>query len=182
MIHIVTILAATEHAAEESQGIAALGIDPTVILLQGITFIVFFMIVKKFAFTKIVKVLEERRLAIENSLDKAQELTRQNEAAQEQINELLRQARKDAENVIAKSHEEAGSIVEEATEAAEKKAKKIVTDGLAQIDQQVEKAQDELKKQTLELVAEATAALLSEKVDAKKNEVLIKKALSEVKS
>lgn len=177
MLPILHILATTEEPA----GIAALGLDWKAIIAQGVTFLIFLLIVKKFAFSKVVGVLEERRVKIEDSLDKAEELTHQNEAAEKRVNELLHQARKEAEEIIGKSHEEAGSIIQEAQDAAGAKAKKIIADGMAQIEQQVVKAQDQLKKETLELVAQATSALLSETVDAKKHEALITKALSSAK-
>ena len=84
--------------------------------------------------------------------------------------------------IINKSREEAGSIVSEAENTAVSKAEKIIADGKLQIEAEVIKAREALKKETLGLVAEATAAVLGESVDAKKNEALIKKALQETKS
>lgn len=175
MLVPLSILANTEEAG----GIAALGLDWKAVVIQGVTFLVFILIIKKFALGKIVNVLEERRKTIEGSLDKAEELTKQNEEAEKRVNELLHQARKESEIVIAKGHEEAGSIIKEAQDTASKKAEKIITDGLAQIDQQVVKAQDQLKKDTLELVAQATAALIGETVDIKKHESLVTKVLDD---
>jgi F-type H+-transporting ATPase subunit b len=178
MIHILTVLAST--AAEESEGIAALGIDPLAILAQGATFLLFFFLIKKFALTKIVKTLEDRREAIEGSLDKAEELTKQNEEAEVRVNALLSDARKESEDIINKSHEEADSIITAAEDKAGAKAEKIIADGKAQIEQQVVKAQELLKKETLSLVAAATETVLSKKVDAKTDAKLIEDALKEV--
>jgi F-type H+-transporting ATPase subunit b len=177
MIEILTILASTETA--EPQGIAALGLNFWTIIAQGATFLVFFLIIKKFAFSKIVDTLETRRKTIESSLDKAEELSRQNEEAQQRVALLLSEARKEAEDVINKSREEAGAIVADAESSAVTKAEKIIADGKLQIEAEVVKAREALKKETLSLVAEATAAVLGESVDAKKNEALIKKALKE---
>lgn len=178
MVSVFTVLAATE----ETTGIAALGIDLWAILIQGTTFLVFLLIVKKFAFGKIVATLEQRREAIEGSLDKAEKLEEANQKAEAEVQKLLRQARKEAEDIISKSHDEAGAIVAEASKAAETRAEKIIADGLTKIEQQAAKTQEELKKQTLDLVTQATAALLGEAVDTKKNEQLIKRALSEAQS
>ena len=178
MIHILSQLASA--AAEESEGIAALGIDPLAILAQGATFLLFFFLIKKFALTKIVKTLEDRRKAIEGSLDKAEELTKQNEQAEKRVNALLSEARKESEDIINKSHEEAGSIITTAEDKAGEKAEKIIADGKAQIEQQVAKAQELLKKETLSLVAAATETVLSKKVDAKTDAKLIEDALKEV--
>ena len=172
---VINLMATTEEAG----GIGALGLDWKAIIIQGFTFLVFLLIVKKFALSKIVKVLEDRRKTIEGSLDKAEELTKQNTEAEKRVNALLHDARKEAETIIGKSHEEAGSIIMEAQGVASKRAEKIIADGLVQIDQQVVKAQEQLKKDTLELVAQATSALLGEKVDVKKHEILIAKALAD---
>jgi len=174
---VLTLLAATE--GEEAQGIAALGIDPLAILAQGLTFLVLFFLIKKFALGKIVNTLEERRKNIEGSLDKAEELQKQNEEAEKRVAALMQEARKEAESVISKSHEEAGSIVQQAEDAASEKAEKIMKDGEARIEAQIGKAREELKKETLDLVAQATSIVLDEKVDSKKNEALVKKALKE---
>lgn len=176
-MHILNVFAATE----EAQGIAALGIDPLAILAQGVTFLLLFFIIKKFALGKIVATLEDRRKTIEGSLDKAEELNKQNEEAEKRVNALLGKARKEAEEIVGKSREEAGSIVAEAESSAVAKAEKIIADGKLQIEAEVLKAREALKKETLDLVAQATEAVLAESVDAKKHEVLIKKALQETK-
>lgn len=178
-MHILTVLAATESA--EAQGIAALGIDPLAILAQGVTFLLLFFIIKKFALDKIVKTLEDRREAIEGSLEKAEELNKQNEEAEKRVNSLLGKARKEAEEIVNKSREEAGAIVSEAESGAATKAEKIIEDGKSQIEAEVLKAREALKKETLGLVAQATEAVLGESVDVKKNEVLVKKALQETR-
>lgn len=166
--------------AESAGGVAVLGIDGKTLIIQIATFVLVFLLLKKYAFGPIVKTLDARYEKIESSLDKAEKLEEANQKAEAEVQKLLRQARTEAEEIIAKSRDEAGAIISDASNAAEAKAKKILADSLAKIDQQAEKTQEELKKQTLELVSQATAALLGEKVDAKKNEQLIKKALSEV--
>lgn len=175
MINILTVLAATE----EAQGIAALGLNPWTILAQGATFLVFFILIKKFALGKIVDTIEDRRKTIEGSLDKAEELNKQNEEAEKRVNALLGEARKESEDIVNKSREEAGAIVADAETAAVAKAEKIIADGKLQIEAEVIKAREALKKETLSLVAQATEAVLGEAVDAKKSEALIKKALQE---
>lgn len=179
MIQIITTLLAATEA--EPEGIAALGIDPLAILAQGATFLLLFFIIKKFALGKIVTTLEDRRKTIEGSLDKAEELNKQNAEAEKRVNALLHEARKESEEIINKSHEEAGSIITAAEDKAGEKAEKIIRDGEARIQAEVLRAREELKKETLELVSRATSVVLGEAVDSKKHEQLIKKALSETR-
>ena len=182
MIQLLTTFAeAASHATEESQGIAALGIDPWAILAQGVTFLLLLWLLKKFAFTKIVTALEERRKAIDDSLNKAEELSKKNDDAEKRVGALLSDARKESEEIINKSQEEASAIVQEAQDAAGTKAEKIIADGKLQIQNEVVKARNELKKETLELVSRATSVVLDEAIDSKKHEALVKKALADSK-
>ena len=179
MMNIVQLLASTEPA--ESQGIAALGLSPLAILAQGITFLMFFLLVKKFALGKIVDTIETRRKTIEESLNKAEELNKQNEEAEKRVNSLLSEARKESEEIIKKSREEASAVITDAEKIAGEKAEKIIADGKLQIEAEVLKAREALKKETLGLVARATEAVLGEAVDSKKSESIIRKALEETK-
>ena len=60
---------------EEASGLGALGIDPIAILAQAGTFLVLFLILKKFAFNGISDQLEKRRSKIENSIKEAEALS-----------------------------------------------------------------------------------------------------------
>ena len=55
-------------AAEETKGIGALGIDALAILAQAATFLILFLIIKKFALEKIVATLEKRRKTIDDGV------------------------------------------------------------------------------------------------------------------
>ncbi len=175
----IDLLASSE---EKAGGIAALGLDPLAIIAQGVTFLILLWLIKKFALGRIVKVLEDRRKTIGGSLDQAEELKKQNEAAEKRLTVLMHQARKDAEDIIEKSHTEAGAIIQEAEDAAVAKAEKIAEDGKKQIAAEVVKAKADLKKDTLELVSRVSTALLGETVDARKHETLVKNALKDEKS
>lgn len=178
-MNTLTVLAA---ASAEPEGISALGLNFWTIVAQGATFLVFFLLIKKFALGKIVNNLETRRKTIESSLDQAEELQKQNEAAEKRINDLLSDARKEAEDIVSTSRKEAGVVLADAEKAAIEKAEKIIADGKLQIEAEVIKAREALKKETLGLVAQATEAVLGEAVDAKKSEDLIKKALQKDRS
>lgn len=179
IVNLITQFAST--ASEEPQGIAALGIDPWALLAQGVTFLILVWLLKKFAFKKIVDILEQRRIAVEESLDKADELTKKNEAAEKRVNSLLHKAREESESIISKSHEEAGAIIQGAEDNAGVKAERIIKDGEARIEAEIGKARQELKKEMLNLVTQATSVVLGDAVDSKKNEALVKKALKDSK-
>lgn|GEM_PF-164432 len=185
MIHIVTNIAntgeavATEAAthAEQAGGLAALGLDVKAFLFQLITFVLLLLILRKWAFPVLVKTLEERRIAVEKSIDQAKETEAAMQKAEKQIAGLLAEARDEAAELVAAGHREAAKMVEEAETKAVQRAEHIVKEAAAGMEHELAQARKVLKEETAALVAEATGAILKEKVDASKNAELISKAI-----
>lgn len=167
--------------AEHKGGIAVLGIDPKTLIIQVVTFVLVFIILKKYAFGPIIKNLETRYEKIESSLTHAEKLEQTNSEAEARVKQLLQQARQEATEVINKGHEEAGSIVKQAEDSAIERTEKIIQDGHNQIAGEVVKARTDLKKEMLGLVTEATGILLEKKIDPTQNEKLVARALREQK-
>ncbi len=178
MIALLQIFAATEGQAEEVAGIAALGIDPLAILAQAVTFLVLFWIVKKFALEKIVKTLEDRRKTIDSGVRLGLEMRAEKEKLDEAVEQKLHEARLEADKILAGAQHEAGSIVKQAETTAVSKVETMITDAHARIEDDVRKAKRELEKEMVNLVADATEIVLGEKLDAPKDDELVKRALA----
>jgi F-type H+-transporting ATPase subunit b len=175
-----TLLFAAEGAAEKS-GIAALGIKPLTILLQFATFVLLFVIVKKFALTSIVAALEKRRKAIDDGIRLGRAMEAEKAKLDATIEATMKQARADADKILAEAHQEAGEIVRQAEADAQTKVDAMFEDAHGKIESDLKKAHDQLKSEVLSLVADATEAVLEEKIDRAKDESLIRRALDGVR-
>lgn len=178
MYHFVitaTAAANTEHSAGLFQ---ALGIDWKLLVEQAIAFLILVLLLAKFVYPALMRAVDGRREAIEAGLKEAKESQEAAEKAQAQVAEMLEAARKDADDIIARSHQEAGLLVADAEEKAKGRAEQIVADARQQLDNDVRKAREALKKDTVELVALATERVIGEKLDDKKDAALVKKALA----
>lgn len=178
---MIALLPTIFAAAEEPQGIAALGIDPWAILAQAVTFLVFFWVVKKFALSKIINTLETRRKTIDKGVLLGIEMQEEKNQLDEAVEKLLSQARKDADKIIAGGQTEAGEILKDAEKAAQRKADTMFSDAHKRIEADIERAKTDMKKEMVMLVGQATAAIIHEKVDAAKDKQLIEKMLEGVK-
>jgi len=167
-----------ETAHEEPAGIAALGIDPLAILAQAVTFLILFWIIKRFALEKIVTTLEERRKTIDKGVKLGFQMEAEKAKLDEQVEAKLHEARLEADKIIAQAHHEAGALVKEAEKSATHKVEAMIGDAQAQIEDNIKKAKKDLEAETLKLIAEATEVIAGEKLDAKKEESLIKRALA----
>lgn len=181
MIHILTNVAETSHEAathaEEAGGLAALGLDVQSFLFQLITFVLLLLILRKWAFPVLVKTLEDRRIAVEKSIDQAKHTEAAMQDAEKKIASLLVEARDEAADLVAAGHREAAKMVEEAEAKAAKRAEHIAREAQTSMEHEISKAKAALQKETAELVAAATGVILKEKVDKSKNAELISKAL-----
>src|SRR6476620_9196420 len=106
---------AVAESAEETQGLfQALGIDLKLLIEQGLAFLILVFVLGKFVYPILVKTIEDRRAAIEAGLQEAKQSQEALETAEAKVAELLEAARKDADEVSARSHQEAASMVAEA--------------------------------------------------------------------
>lgn len=171
---------AAEETAEKT-GIAVLGINPVSFLLQLITFVILFLILKKFAFESIIGVLEQRRKTIDAGVRLGEKLTQEKEKLEEEVAQALQEARKKADRIIVDAHHEAGVIIKEAENRASSKVDTMLKDAQAKIVEDIEKARKNLESEVLVLIAEAAEAVLQEKIDPKKDSALLVKSLQGVK-
>jgi F-type H+-transporting ATPase subunit b len=177
---LLTTLAHAESSHAEAGGLAALGLDVKTFLFQLITFVLLLLILRKWAFPVLVKTLEDRRKAVEKSIDQAKQTEAALQNAEKQITQMLREARDQAEELVAAGHKEAAAMIEDAETKAAKRAEHIVRDAHTSMQNELSNARTALKQETAKLVAEATGVIIKEKVDARKNSELVTKAIAEV--
>jgi F-type H+-transporting ATPase subunit b len=165
--------------AESSSGLGALGVDGKAFLIQLVTFVLAFFILKRYAFGPIGNVLRERRETIEQGVKLGEEMRREKARFETQIEEILHKARQEADQIIGTAQDSGREAIREAEEKARAKAGIILTEAESRIKQETARARKALEKELANLVAEATEAVIQEKVDAKKDAELIERALKE---
>ena len=164
----------------DSSGIGALGFDGKAFLIQLITFVLAFLVLKRYAFKPILKVLNERRETIESGVKLGEQMQKEKAEFEAKIEELMAKARQDADGIIALSQENGREAIREAEEKARAKAQGVIAAAEARIEQDTARARQELEKELATLVADATEAIIEEKLDAKKDAQLIERSLKEV--
>lgn len=175
MTYFVTNFA---EAAEKS-GIGALGVDGTALLVQLATFVLALLVLKKFAFRPILKVLDERRATIEKGVALGEQMQKDKAELEATVTETLRKARLEADKIVSDAHAAGRQVVQEAEEAARVKADSLLAQADERIKQDTALARKKLEKDVALLVSDATEAIIHEKVDAKKDAALMDRALKE---
>lgn len=165
-------------AVESAGGLSSIGLDPRALLFQIVNFAILFWILKRVAYKPIVKVLEDRRAKIEESLKTAAELDKQQQEWQTEQARLLKQARAEASAVLASSQAEAKELIKAAEQKAGEQAKQLIDEAASRLGQQLAEAKLSLKRDVARLVAETTAVILDKKLDDKADLELIERTLS----
>lgn len=163
--------------ASSEQGIGALGFDGSALLIQLVTFVLVFLVLKRFAFEPILRVLKERRETIDSGITLGEQMKKERAELESQIEAKLQDAVKEADGIIARAEEAAKTTVREAEEKAKTKAADVLKDAENRITQDAARARQSLEKEMAGLVADATEAIIQEKVDVKKDAELIQRAL-----
>ena len=177
------VLLPLTHFADDASagGLSALGLNVQSFLFQLITFIIVLVILRQFVFKRLVKTLDDRRKTVEKSITQAAETEAKLKKAEATIADMLAEGRKQADDIVAAGHKEAAQMIEAAETKAAARAEHIVAEAKSQMDVELAKARTALKAETAQLVALATERIIGEKLDPKKDEALIAKALSSAK-
>ncbi len=176
---MIPYIFAVEEAAsaETNSGLGALGISPSAFVIQLITFVIVFLLLKKYAFTAIIRMLEERRVVIDDGVKMGQRMEKERAKLDSEVVKIIRDARVESDKIIGNGQKEAREIIREAEKVGARKVDTMLIDAEARISEEKEQSKRKLEKEIVGMVSDATEAIVEDRVDAKKDAQLINEAL-----
>lgn len=165
--------------AASSSGVGALGVDGQAFVIQLITFVLAYLVLRRFAFGPILKVLRQRRETIESGVKLGEEMQQARAELEAKVDKTLHEARQQADAIIAGAHDTGRQAIAEAEDKARDKAAGILQEAEARIVQDTARARRQLEGEMVALISDATEVIIKEKVDPKKDSQLIDRALKE---
>lgn len=173
------MISAVTQLADSSSGIGALGVDGKALVIQLITFALAFWLLQRLAFKPIVKMMDQRRKTIEEGVALGEKMRQDQIALEAKVDAALRDARQEADGIIAAAQETSRDTIREAEGKAQDKAAGILAQADERIKTDTKRARKQLESELVGLISDATEAIIGEKVDASKDAELIKRALKE---
>ena len=170
MLALVTPLAATTTTEENSNFL----VSPNVGLMiwTVLAFLVAFFVLRKWAWPAITEALDKRQRAIEESIETAERARTESAQLLEEYRTRLREARAQAEEIIARARK-AGEVHErETVEDARAKREELM--------EQTRRALDEIRKEVADLTIIATEKVARKSLTGDDQKRLIEEALAEV--
>lgn len=164
---------------DSSSGLGALGINGQAFLIQLVTFVIAFLVLRQWAFKPILKVLQERRETIENGVKLGEQMQKEQAELEQKVARALHDARKQADEIVASAHDQGNQAIHAAEDKAREKAEGVIAAAEDRIKQDTNRARKQLEGELVGLISDAAEAIIGEKVDVRKDAVLIEKALRE---
>ena len=124
--------------------------------------------------------MEEREDKMAAGLEAAKQADDSLEEAKLTYEKELKEAKKEAANIVEKANNRSSQILNDAKAKAEVEAEKIIESGSKKLENETNKTREELKQQLSSIVVETASKIIDEEIEEKKHENIIKKAAKEI--
>lgn len=158
---------------------SALGVDGWSLIVQLIAFIVFLAIFWRYALGPITRMLDQRRERIEESMQAAERMQKELAATQARNEEILAEARRDAQKVLSTARENADQTLARAREQAQVEANQMIDKARASIAAETEQAWQQLRQDVADLAISAATKIVRKELDRAQQARLIDETLAE---
>ncbi|MFA5794218.1 MAG: F0F1 ATP synthase subunit B [Candidatus Brocadiia bacterium] len=158
----------------------AMGGQIQVIILLVINFIILFLVLKKFLFSRILEHLDNRKKEIEGTFDKIEldkkEISRLTDEYQAKLNQIEKESYQKIQAAIKEGLSAKTGIISE----AHLQSDNIIRKAKDEIDQEKTKAIKELRNEIASLAIQAAEKVIDKELDEKTNTRLVASFLDEL--
>ena len=157
--------------------------DSGLLFWMTLVFLVVFFVLWKWGFPSIIKMVNERKEYIDESLAKAEEANLRLANIQKQGEELLMEAREKQAQILREASETRDTIVGQAQEKAHEESARILSEAKAEIESQKQAAIRDIRSQVAELSVQIAEKILRKQLTTSAEQAqLIDSLLDEVAS
>lgn len=160
-------------------GISQLGINIPVLIAQIINFTILLIVLRALLYRPILKMLDERRQRVDESLSTADRVKQQAAEAERESAKALEEARREGQALIAQAQEIAGRIQQEARAQAQADAEALLARARNEIALERDGAIAELRREFADLTIRAAEKVIGQALDRQAHRRLIDEVLAE---
>lgn len=157
-----------------------LSIELNVLIFAIINFVILVTVLTKFLYKPVVKMLDERKNAINEALDSAEQARLEVAGTEEHLRAEITKARAEAASIVADARLRGEAARTDIVEAARKEAGEITKAATAEIEAEKNRAIAELKGQIADMALLATEKLLADGLTDAQQRKLMDKYVKEV--
>ncbi len=153
------------------------GVQPILLLAQAVNFLVLFLLLRKFLFTPLIRVLDERRAKIQKAMIDARKAQDLLSAAEDKSMRVTKDAKDEAKLLVADATKNAQLLVSEAREKTQKDIAVMLTETGQKIEKQKEEMRREIKNEVVSLVTLTIEQIIGRVLTRPDHEKLIKDSI-----
>jgi F-type H+-transporting ATPase subunit b len=154
----------------------ALGLMIWTLLLFGFTM----WVLSRVALPRIGEALERRANAIKESIEAAEAQRREADELLSEYRERLKEAREQAEDIVARARKAAEAATAEAVSEGKEKREELVAAARRDIETETRRSLERIRKEVADLTVLATEKVTRKALDSEDHQRLIEEALAEV--
>ena len=157
----------------------ALGVNPTAILLHAVNFLILLFLLQRFLFKPVLNMLDQRAATIRESVEAAERARQESARADQERLEALREARRQAEEIVTRAQQEADRIRAERLQLAQDEAQRIIARAEQEATAERQQAMSELRAQVADLAVLAAGRVINRSLDPQAHRALVEQFLAE---
>jgi F-type H+-transporting ATPase subunit b len=156
-----------------------LGIDGWKFAVQLIAFLLFIVLLWKYALGPIVRMIDSRTEKIEESMKSAEKMQADLKATAARNEEALHEARREGQQIVNNAREASEAMLARAREDAGKQAEEYLARAQASLRSETEQARLQLRKELADLAVAAAGKIVRKELDPATQASLIEETLAE---
>ncbi len=137
------------------------------LLAQSVVFLALAWFTMKFIWPLVIEAIDKRNKEIADGLEAAARGRSELDLAQERIEKLVADARRQASEIIDQANARAARIVEEGREEGEQERLRLVATAHSDIQREVTQARDELRDNVASIAIAGAEKILQREIDAR---------------
>lgn len=147
-------------------------------LIQLVTFLIYFVIIKKFFYDKINGIITKRKEMVAASLNDAKAADEKAEQLEKEYNEKVAQIENERIEIIRKAAEDAQNVKDRIVNEAKQQAASILDSAKKEVENQKAKAQEEFKDSIIEMTIDAAEKVVKKSLSKEDHIDLINESIS----
>ena len=177
---IVATLLVAAAEGEESGGSFLVQPGIGLMIWTVAAFLFTMAVLSKVAFPKIREAIEKRAAKISEDIEAAERQRKEADELLAEYRERLKEAREQAEDIVARARKAGETSKTEATDEGRRKRDELVQSAKKDIEAETRRSLDEIRKEIADLTVLATEKVARKSLSAEDQERLVQEALGEV--
>ncbi len=176
----LSLIATTLPAAAEEEGGSFL-VQPGLGLMIWtlLAFVITMLVLKRFAFPLISDALEERARKVAENIEESERQRAEAEQVLAEYRERLKEAREQADDIVARARRAGDAAKAEATEEGKAKREELVAAARRDIEAETRRSLDQLRKEVADLTVLATEKVAGKTLAGDDQRRLVEEALAD---